>query len=37
MPKGIHHQDDVDILYVSRKEEESGLARIQVSFDASIK
>ena len=34
--KSLHPRDDVDRLYVSRKEGGSGVARIKDSFDASI-
>ena len=36
MHKGLYPRDDVDRLYVSRKEEGRGLASIEDSFDASI-
>ena len=36
MHKALHPRDDVDRLYVSRKEGGSGLARIEDTFDASI-
>ena len=32
----LHHRDDVDRLYVSRKEGERGLPNIQDNVDASI-
>ena len=34
--KALHHRDDVDRLYVSRKEGGRGLASIEDSVDASI-
>ena len=36
MHKALHPKDDVDILYVSRKEGGRGLASIEDSVDASI-
>ena len=36
MHKALHPRDDVDRLYVSRKEGERGLASIEDSVDASI-
>ena len=36
MYKALHPRDDVDRLYVSRKEGGRGLARIEDSVDASI-
>ena len=36
MHKTIHPRDDVDRLYVSRKEEGRGLAKIEDSIDGSI-
>ena len=36
MHKALHTRDDVDRLYVSRKERERGLASIEDSVDASI-
>ena len=36
MHKALHPRDDVDRLYVSRKEGGGGLASIEDSFDASI-
>ena len=36
MHKALHHRDDVDRLYVPRKEEGRGLARIEDSVDTSI-
>ena len=36
MQKALHPRDDVDRLYLSRKEEVRGLARIEDSVDASI-
>ena len=36
MHKALHPRDDVDRLYVSRKEGERGLARIEDTVDASI-
>ncbi len=36
MHKALHHRDDVDILYVSRKEGGRGFASIEDSVDASI-
>ena len=36
MHKALHPRDDVDRLYVSRKEGGSGLASIQDNIDASI-
>ena len=36
MHKALHPWDNVDILYVSRKEEGKGLAIIQDSVDASM-
>ena len=36
MHKALHHRDDVDRLYVSRKEGGRGLASIEVSVDAAI-
>ena len=37
MHKALHHRDDVDRLYVSRKEGGRGFASIEDSIDASIK
>ena len=37
MHKAKHPRDDIDILYVSRKEEGRGLASIEDSIDASIR
>ena len=34
--KGLHRSDDIERLYLSRKERESGLASIKDSMDASI-
>ena len=36
MPKALHLTDDIDRLYVSRKEGGRGLAGIEDSVDASI-
>ena len=36
MHKALHPRDDVDRLYVSRKEGGRGLASIEVSVDASV-
>ena len=36
MHKALHPRDDVDILYVSRKEGERGLASVEDSVDTSI-
>ena len=36
MHKALHHRDDVDRLYVSRKEGGRGLASIEDNVDASI-
>ena len=36
MHKALHPRDDVDRLYVSRKERERGLANIEDTVDASI-
>ena len=36
MHKALHHRDDVDRLYASRKEGRRGLASIEDSIDASI-
>ena len=36
MHKALHHRDDVDKLYESRKEGGRGLTRIQASVDGSI-
>ena len=36
MHKALHHRDDVDSQYVSRKEGGRGLASIEDSVDASI-
>ena len=36
MLKALHHRDDVDKLYVSRKEGGKGLASIEDSVDESI-
>ena len=37
MHKALHPRDDVDRLYISRKEEERGLTSIEDSVHASIK
>ena len=37
MHKALHPRDDVDSLYVSRKDGGRGLASIEVSVDASIR
>ena len=37
MHKALHSRDDVDRLYVSRKEGERGIASIEDSVDASIR
>ena len=36
MHKALHYRDDVDRLYVSRKEEGRGLVSIEDTVDASI-
>ena len=36
MHKALHRRDDVDRLYVSRKERGRGLASIKVTADASV-
>ena len=36
MHKALHPRDDVDCLYVSRKERRRGLASIENGIDASI-
>ena len=36
MHKALHHRDDMDRLYVSRKDGGRGLASIEDSIDASI-
>ena len=37
MQKALHARDDIDRLYVSRKDRERGLANIEVSVDTSIR
>ena len=37
MHKALHPRDDIDKLYVSRKEEERGFASIENRVDASIR
>ena len=37
MHKALHHRDDIDRLYVSRKEGGRGLANMEDSGDSSIK
>ena len=37
MPKVLHPRDDVDRLYVFRKEDGRGLTSIEDSVDASVK
>ena len=36
MHKALHSRDDADTLYISRKEEGRGLAKVEDSVDASI-